>query len=210
MPENIKIYHIIHIDTLPYVIADGSLFSDSTMRTRPQCGAIIGMNKIKERRLTLSLTSHQGLHVGECVPFYFCPRSVMLYMFHMRNHSEIDYQGGQEPILHLVADLQRTVVWAEKNSLRWAFTSSNAGSYYFEDYADLKYLNQLDWDAIQANQWSGFQDKKQAEFLIEGRFPWEMVEGIGVYSSEWVNRANDIAINEKHKPQIKAIREWYY
>jgi hypothetical protein len=78
------------------------------------------------------------------------------------------------------------------------------------DSEHLKYLNQLDWDAIQANQWSGVQDKKQAEFLIEGRFPWEMVEGIGVYSSEWVNRANDIAINEKHKPQIKAIREWYY
>ena len=27
----------------------------------------------------------------------------------------------------------RTVAWAEKNNLRWAFTLSNAGTYYFED-----------------------------------------------------------------------------
>ncbi len=41
----------------------------------------IGMNNIKERRLTqLQLASQPGLYVGQCVPFYLCPRSVMLYL----------------------------------------------------------------------------------------------------------------------------------
>jgi hypothetical protein len=75
----------------------------------------------------LTLSSREGLYVGECVPFYFCPRSVMLYMFHMRNHRDIEYRGGQEPILHLMADLRRAVEWAGQNGLRWAFTNSNAG-----------------------------------------------------------------------------------
>jgi hypothetical protein len=42
-------------------------------------GTTIGMDSIKQRRLTKSLNSHPDLRVGDCVPFYFCPRSVMLY-----------------------------------------------------------------------------------------------------------------------------------
>ena len=49
------------------------------------------------------------------------------------NHPSLAYTGGQEPIVHLEADLHQTVAWAEQNRLRWAFTLSNAGSYYFED-----------------------------------------------------------------------------
>lgn len=206
----IKIYHIVHIDNLPSIISDGCLYSDAEMRLHQRDGVIIGMNKIKERRLTLSLTSHPGLYVGGCVPFYFCPRSVMLYIFHMQNHPEIKYQGGQKPILHLVADLQHTVDWAANNRLRWVFTDSNAGSHYFEDYADLRELNKLDWDAIQTNQWRNRQDKKQAEFLLERQFPWELVENIGVYSFEWVNKVNEMIVNEEHKPPVNVINKWYY
>jgi hypothetical protein len=169
------------------------------------------MKEIKRRRLEdLTLSSRPDLYVGECVPFYFCPRSVMLYMLHMRNHQDIEYRGGQEPILHLMADLQRTVEWAELNGLRWAFTNSNAGSYYFEDFTKLQDLNKLDWGAIRSDQWSGRQDKKQAEFLIEKRFPWELVEGIGTYSFEWADRANEMLAGSSYKPPIKPKPEWYY
>jgi hypothetical protein len=169
------------------------------------------MKEIKRRRLEeLTLSSHPGLFVGECVPFYFSPRSVMLYMFHMRNHPDIEYRDGQEPILHLEADLIRAVEWAEQNRLHWAFTNSNAGSYYFDDYATLKDLDKLDWDAIRANQWSGRQDRKQAEFLIEERFPWELVENIGVYSYEWADKTNALLKDKWHKPYVTPKPEWYY
>jgi hypothetical protein len=63
------------------------------------------MSSIKWRRLEeLTLkNSHPDLLVGECVPFYFCPRSVMFYLIHMRSH-ELPYKGGQGPIVHLEAD----------------------------------------------------------------------------------------------------------
>jgi hypothetical protein len=74
---------------------------------------MIGMNNIKQRRLTeLTLDSHPGLYVGQCAPFYFCPRSVMLYLIHKRN-PELAYKGGQEPIVHLEADLRDAVAWAK-------------------------------------------------------------------------------------------------
>ena len=210
MSTNIKIYHIVHINNLPSIIADGYLYADAEMRKR-QCNSVrIGMKKIKDRRMTLPLTSRPGLHVGECVPFYFCPRSPMLYIFDRRNSLDIEYQGGQEPIVHLVADLIKAVDWIEANKLRWAFTNSNAGSYYFEDFADVKELNKIDWQAVQASQWSECQDKKQAEFLVERCFPFALIDEIGVYSYSQLHAVNEIFSNYTTNMLTKIQKSWYY
>ena len=127
VPPNPKIYHIVHGPTAIDHCEDG-LLCDADMAHRPSSGTMIGMRGIKQRRLVRSLNSHPGLRVGGCVPFYFCPRSVMLYLIHMGNHPELEYRGGQKPIVHLEADLRNAVSWAEDHGLRWAFTLSNAGS----------------------------------------------------------------------------------
>ena len=208
MHTPIKIYHILHIANLPSIITAGCLFSDAEMRKRPDNTVVIGMNRIKDRRLTLPLSSHPNLYVGECIPFYFCSRSPMLYMLHRGNSPDIAYRDGQQPIIHLVADLQKTVAWADKNNLRWAFTDSNAGSRYFEDYANLADLDKIDWESVNTTNWSGRQDKKQAEFLIEHRFPWELVDEIGVYSYQQKEQLQHI-IGQQDLP-IKVQRTWYY
>ena len=46
----------------------------------------------------------------------------MLYLMHKANHEELSYRGGQEPIVHLEANIIDSVSWAEANGLRWAFT----------------------------------------------------------------------------------------
>jgi len=182
------------------------------MRKRSQSGVVIGMSRIKNRRLALPLISHPGLCVGECVPFYFCPRSIMLYMMHMGNSPDITYRGGQEPIVHLVSDVHKTVQWANQNNQRWAFTTSNAGAYYFDDFNDLDKLGDIDWNAVQTNQWSDrtVKEKKQAEFLVEHRFPWGLINEIGVYSHVQQERVNNIVGLQTKNIQIKIRREWYY
>ena len=174
-----KIYHIIHMDNLLSVIKDGYLYSDAYMRHTSKFYASIGMNRIKDRRLTMPIASHQSLYVGECVPFYFCPRSVMLYMLHIGNHPDIHYLEGQEPIVHLVADMQRTVDWADSNDLHWAFTTSNASSSYFDSYSDLNKLDEIDWEAVNSKYWRECREQKQAEFLVENCFAWSLIEEIG-------------------------------
>ena len=103
----------------------------------------------------------------------------MLYVINMTSQPELGYRGGQKSIVHLEADLHRSVAWAKANGRRWAFASSSAGSYYFDDYADPSELNKLDWQAIQASDWQQCRDEKQAEFLVEGSFPWKLKSGIG-------------------------------
>ncbi len=169
------------------------------------------MSQIKERRLTeLTLASHPNLYVGGCVPFYFCPRSVMLYLLYQRNHPELAYRGGQEPIVHLQADLHAAVAWAEAHERRWAFTLSNAGSYFFEDRSDLAALDDVDWTAVRATDWRSCKDGKQAEFLVETSFPWRLVERIGVHSPHVFRQAANALAEARHKPPIEVKRDWYY
>jgi hypothetical protein len=199
------------VDRLPSILSAGGLLCDAEVIKHTMAGTTIGMDDIKHRRLyELTLGSHSGLHVGDCVPFYFCPRSVMLYLISRSNHPDLHYRGGQELIVHLVADLHKTIQWADGNHQRWAFTSSNAGSYYFEDFSDLGQLDQVDWTAIETTSWSGCKEKKQAEFLLEKHLPWHLLIGIGV-QTEWMEqKVNRALAKAEHKPPVKILPQWYY
>jgi hypothetical protein len=211
IPAQPKIYHIVHVDRLASIVADGWLWSDASMIQRANSGTTIGMSKIKARRLTaLRLNSHPQLYVGQCTPFYFCSRSVMLYLIYRRNE-ELAYKGGQEPIVHLEADLHATIAWANQSNLRWAFTLSNAGAYYFEDRADVRLLGDVNWDAVSARQWAGNgKEGKQAEFLVEHAFPWQLVERIGIFSQAQVPSVSAAMTGAQHRPRIEIRRDWYY
>jgi len=171
VPAQPKLYHIVHVDRLASIVGDGALWCDAEAGRRQVSGTTIGFNHIKKRRLELDLKSNPGLKVGACVPFYFCPRSVMLFLIHKGNSLELSYRGGQGDILHLELDLHAVVQWASAHAKRWAFTLSNAGSYYFEDRCRLDQLDELDWAAIAATSWQDVKGPKQAEFLLEHSIP---------------------------------------
>ncbi|MFZ3033198.1 MAG: DUF4433 domain-containing protein [Parvibaculum sp.] len=216
VPNHPKIYHIVHVDKLASIVGEG-LLSDSDMEQRTDLGTTIGMSSIKRRRREdLQLSCHPGLFVGECVPFYFCPRSIMLYLIHRANHAELAYRGGQTPILHLECDLRSAVQWAEANRKRWAFSLSNAGSYYCEHRTNLAHLGELDWESIATTRWSGpgisgqVKEGKQAEFLIENSFPWHLVERIGMYSDNYAPQIARAMRGANHRPPVEVRRDWYY
>lgn len=209
-PTNPKIYHIVHIDKLQSIINSGGLLSDSEVIARGLSGTEIGMRTIKNRRLELPIQTHTGLFVGQCVPFYFCPRSVMLYMMYKGNSPDITYQDGQDNIIHLEADLMSSIAWANSNSKRWVFTSSNAGSRYFEDTNDLSNLSQLNWSAITARNWAGVREEKQAEFLCESNFSWTLVERIGVSNQTTYQQVLNIINSSNYKPLVEVKSDWYY
>lgn len=217
VPARPKIYHIVHVDRLPSIISSNGLWCDAVMAAHAGLGTTIGMTSIKKRRLEeLTLASHEGLHVGECVPFYFCPRSIMLYLLYQGNHPELTYRGGQSAIVHLEADLYAAVAWSQQQRRRWAFTLSNAGAYYFEDRANLAQLCEVNWAAVQTNRWSGngidrsLKEGKQAEFLLERDFPWHLVERIGVYSRPMYQQVMNCLPANGHRPPVEIKLDWYY
>ena len=209
-PAEPKIYHIVHVDRLASIVTDDGLWSDARIQQQAKPGTTIGMNSIKQRRLTNPVTCRPGLNVGECVPFYFCPRSVMLYLIYKANRPELAYRGGQDPIVHLETDLHEAVCWAEQHGHRWAFTLSNAGSGYFQDRCDLTQLDEVEWDAVQARDWRDCQEGKQAEFLVERSFPWGLVQSVGVCNAETETIATEAMQGADHQPAVNVRREWYY
>ena len=212
-PARPKLYHITHVDNLPAIVADGGLVSDRAMIARGGPARPIGLSKIKQRRVDeLGVSCHRGTNVGDYVPFYFCPRSVMLYVIHRANHPELTYRGGQVPIVHLVADLHEVVAWADANGVRWAFSLSNAGAYYAQFRKAVADLDELDWTAIEATVFTSpsVKEGKQAEFLLWGRFPFHLVERIGVRSTPIQARASSAVASVSPTPAVECHSDWYF
>lgn len=212
VPEHPKIYHILHIDRLPSVLAEGRLYSDSEVRRRGMTGTTVGMQKLKDDRLRLPVACHQGTYVGEYVPFYFCSRSVMLYLLHKSNYEDLAYRGGQEPIVTLEADLRTVVARADAVRRPWAFSLGNASAHYQEFRADLASLHEIRWDHVAATIWRSpdVKEGKQAEFLVHQRFPWSLVTRIGVRTVAMQARVAKLLETAAHRPPVHVRREWYY
>lgn len=210
-PPRPRIYHITHLDNLARIAADGCLCSDRIIVDRGGA-TLVGMGTIKARRLALPVRCHPGDFVGDYVPFYFCPRPVMLYVIYMGNHPELTYRGGQGPILHLEADLGDVVRRADADGRRWAFTLSNAGAYYTEFRADLNQLDEINWTAVDARDWSDsdVKEDKQAEFLLHESFPFDLVTRIGVISESVRTRVLQILKPTPYAPAVEVVRSWYY
>jgi hypothetical protein len=211
-PPDPKIYHITHVDNLGSIIRDGGIISDAAMVARGGPAAPIGMSSIKARRLALPVHCHPGDHVGDYVPFYFCPRSIMLYVIHCANHPELSYRGGQGPIVHLEADLHEVVTWANSVGRRWAFSLSNAGAVYTQFRASLGDLDDIDWDAVAATDFrsSVVKEGKQAEFLVHGTFPWELVSRIGARSAGVLQQVAAALQGTAHRPKLQIQPQWYF
>lgn len=219
LPANPRIYHITHVNNLSGIIANGGLVSDAAMLGRGGPVAVIGMGTIKKRRLSLPVACHSGLKVGDCVPFYFCPRSIMLFVIHCANNPELAYRGGQDAIIHLEADLNTVVRWANEQHRHWAFSLSNAGASYAQFRNSLANLGDVDWDAVLSNNFSNnsyssrgnqVKEAKQAEFLVQDFFPWSLVQNIGVSSQAIANQAYATIENAVYRPPISIQPSWYF
>jgi len=212
-PTQPKIYHITHLRNLAQIVAMGGLCSDARRVELGLDCEIVGMSEIKRRRLEeLEVGCHPGTKVGQYVPFYFCPRSIMLYILHQGNHPDLNYHGGQQPILHLQADLRATVQWANQNATRWAFSTSNAGARYTSFYASLDHLHEVNWAAVAATDFRSaeIKDGKQAEFLVQDWFPWALIEKIGVFNQNISAEVQAALAAADHAPIVNIERDWYY
>lgn len=162
-PEQVLIYHITDVENLPGILAAGGLRSDAAMAAHEP--TVIGYGHIKQRRMTeIRVDCCGGRFVGEFVPFYFCPRSPMLYAVNQGNAGR--QRGCQRSIVHIVS----TIGAAISQNRPWAISDGNAGAFHTEFFSDLAVLSQLDWEAIRATQWQGRTHQKSAEFLLADFF----------------------------------------
>ena len=201
--EDTLIYHITDVENLPGILAEGNLYSDAAMVSRAPL--VIGHAHIKQRRLReLRVDCCGGRFVGEFVPFYFCPRSPMLYVINQGRTERP--AGSQRTILHLVSRV-RVGVGLKRT---WAISDGNAGAFHSAFYKTLQGLNALDWAAIRAVDWSQKSHQKQAEFLVADFFPWTGFHAIGCHNTVVARQVQDLLSTHEHRPEVQLQPDWYY
>jgi hypothetical protein len=203
--SKILIYHITDVTNLAGILAAGGLHSDVALAKAGGPSMKIGYDHIKLRRMQEYRVACAGNRfVGEFVPFYYCPRSPMLYTINLGNTGRP--AGCQNTIVHLVSNVQTAIDLGKP----WALSDSNAGSSYADFFDDVAMLDSLDWDSINSNQWRGKMPQKMAEFLVADFFPWTAIQGIGCHNSKLVEQLGKLLNNSPHRPQIAARPGWYY
>ena len=136
----------------------------------------------------------------------------MLYILHRGNHPDLNYREGQEPIIHLQADLNAVANWADQNGRRWAFTNGNAGALYVEFFNNLEQLAEVNWTAVESMDFrnTAIKEGKQAEFLVHGSFPWKLVERIGVKHVGIAHAVEKLLAGASYQPPVSVENGWYY
>jgi hypothetical protein len=69
------------------------------------------------------------------------------------------------------------------------------------------------WTGKQSRKQTGeipTSEGKQAEFLVEECFPWELIELIGVINAEVAQRVVNIINKAGHQPDVAVKPAWYY
>lgn len=210
-PEPTPIFRLIHIDNLAVCLSRGGLHAPNYA---PQDGLVyrpIHREDIQQARRVREVQAGPRGTVHDYVPFYFGPRSVMLYQ--LSTGWVPGYGEGQEPLIHLVCYCQEVAAAGRG----FAFSDGHGLARFTTWYDDLADLDKVDWDAAYARVWTDTPDamdrqrRKQAEFLVHRSMPWELVREVGVYSDAARQRAEAIfSSHEQGSLPVHIQREWYY
>lgn len=176
-------FRIIHKDNLAHVLRHG-LVTKHHPSADPGFVSI-GNPEIIDVRGTTPVKLEGYGNIGDYVPFYLTPRSIMLYNIITGYYAPKVPQRSKAEIVVL-----RFKMDALANLPQWFFTNGQANDEETRHYNDLLRLDQIDWPSIQASNFQnsdGDYDRSrryQAEFLVRNIVPVEYIESIIVYNEE--------------------------
>lgn len=204
-PTDPEAFHITDVSNLTGILHEGGLYSDHHLAARGNAPTMIGYSHVKELRLKKPVPSVPGTTVGHFVPFYFCPRSEMLFIANQGGTGRP--RGCQDTIIHLATHVSRLVALPRD----WAFTTTNAAAGYTQEFfRDLSELPRIEWDVMNRVFWMECSDERNAEFLVREFVPFSVFERITVRTGatkaavEQALRAGGLAL------PVDVRADWYY
>lgn len=206
-----EIYHITHIKNLSSIIKSGRLTANSILKRQSKTYQDIAHQSIQDRRAIISVPCGQKGTLHDYIPFYFAPRSPMLYAIKQNNVQ--GYTQGQKPIIYLVT----TAETIKNASIPFVFTDGHAIMAYSEFYDDLNHLKTaIDWAVMKSKMWNDtpqYPDRKrrrQAEFLVYKHCPWQLINSIAVIDGSIAQQVNQLLQAHPHQPPVNICRHCYY
>lgn len=194
---------MIHIENIPHILAQGFVHKDSLFASSSYVA--IGDQSLINARNQKKVA---GRTISEYIPFYFGPRSPMLYR--IQTGYNVTQRHPQE-IVYCVLKLETIIA----SPLQYIFTDGHANSAITSIYGPDQ-LSQIDtiisYDDIYASQWSTETDtdlkrRKEAELLFIDEVPPSYITGYIVYNREAKQQLLQYGL-----PESKVIvkPEYYY
>ncbi|WP_410514030.1 DUF4433 domain-containing protein [Paenibacillus sp. BR2-3] len=210
VPNPTLIYHITSVENLHSILDNNGLISINKLQRDGSSFVNIAFEQIQSRRSEkqVPLPPYGNLH--DYVPFYFAPRSPMLYTIKQGNVPQ--YQEGQSQIIYLVSTIQQVI----SDQIPFVFTDGHAIINYSEFYNDTEDLDQIDWGIMNSRYWNDTTDypdrkrKRQAEFLAFEYFPLASILEIGVINGSIHDQTSKIIQEKEVYIPVKVRRDWYY
>lgn len=167
-------FRMVHHTNMPHILANG-IYSREHANFDPNYRNI-GHPTIIGNRVVKAIPIEGHGNVGECVPFYFCGRTPMLY------NIKTGYGVERLPQNDIVF-IACPVACLTSCGQQWAFTNGNASVYTTEFYDDLADIGEVDWDVIRSTDFSGStgtdrKRRKHAEFLVRDHVPVHCISDI--------------------------------
>lgn len=209
-PSPIWICHFTHVDHLPG-IAENGLLCDSRVGDRLTQEA--GDHGIKERRRRAVVRCAPGGVVADYAPFYFAPRSPMLYRVRMGGVAT--YGGSQRDLVYLCTTVERLedmgvqAVVTDRNAvLTFARFAPTRAEWSTDGFVDWSLMNERDW--FNDEEHPDRKERRMAECLVHHVLPWEAVMAIGCFDDSVAASVHATVDLQVHQPDVLVRRQWYF
>jgi hypothetical protein len=209
-PTPTPIYHITAIENLHLVLEAGELRAKRILDQQATGYTNIAHQSIQDRRAHIRVPCGPRGWLHDYVPFYFAPRSPMLYTISRGNVA--GFAGGQGSIIHLVSSAQAV----QEAGLRFVFTDGHGIMAFTDFYDDLAQLDEVDWPLMRAQYWADTDDdldrkrRRQAEFLVQFRFPVSLIGAIGVINQQRKTATEQLLAAHGLDIDVSVQHGWYY
>ena len=209
-PRPTWIMHFTHIQHLETIVEYG-LLCDSQAQTFDGFEMEVGNQGIKDQRRRRMVPVDPGGVVSDYVPFYFAPRSPMMYAIEKGNVPT--YSGGCDELVYLVSTIERLVAL----DLAMVFTDRNAVlefATYGVDPVELDSL--IDWPVMKLRIWSNTPDepdrreRRMAECLVHGRVPWGAFQSVVARNQACARHAQDLLAAMGQTTRVFVRPGWYF
>lgn len=179
-------FRITHRDNLVHILKYG-LVTKAHKNAATDFVSIGNLEIIDVRSSTMVKVTGYG-NIGDYVPFYFTPRSIMLYNIITGYYAPKVPRRNKEEIIVI-----RCLIENLAKQAKWFFTDGQANDGETSHYTDLSNIDKINWDCIQKGNFSksdGNYDRQrqyQAELLVYDSVPVSLFESICVYSENMKN-----------------------
>jgi hypothetical protein len=210
--RDVSLYRVVHGKLLPSLIARGLLCRRRVIEEDIAFQSISNED-IERDRASTEVGCGPGGSLHDYVPFHFGPRSPMMCRISYRNLP--NYQDGQRPLVYLVTTIG-TVIDA---GCRFVFSDGHPTMALTDFYDDLNVMDRVDHALMRERMWKDTQEdndrerRRQAEFLVFDRVPWEVIREIGAIDRTIAERVKQILDDEcapEPRPSVVVRAGWYY